>query len=106
MGALSKMLGGFSARGKATSLYKLGIKRAGDRDTEGAISAYTDVIKMNRAPLDVRAMALLNRALAYSLLHDNEKAHVDLSAVMEIPQAPAQVIAAAKDKLHRMRRSR
>jgi len=104
MGMLSRMFGGLSSRGRATSLYKRGMQKAGDRDLEGAIQDYTAVIESKGAPPDVVAMALLNRALAYSREHDDTKAAVDLDRVLSMPGATPQVISAAHEKLHRMKR--
>ena len=78
--------------------------KAGDRDLAGAIADYTAVVEMKGAPPDVIAMALLNRALAYSRDHDDEKAAVDLDRVLAMPEATAQVKEAATEKLHRMKR--
>jgi hypothetical protein len=104
MGLFSRMFGSFSARGKATALYKRGMQKAGDRDLEGAIEDYTAVIDLKGAPVDVIAMALLNRALAYSREHNDIKATVDLERVLAMPGATQQVIGAAREKLHRMKR--
>jgi hypothetical protein len=104
MSVLSKMFGGFSSRGKATTLYKRGMQRASDRDLKGAIADYTEVIEMGKAPTDLKAMALMNRALAFSRSGDDEKARSDLDKVLAMPDAGAQVKAAATEKLHRMKR--
>lgn len=104
MSVLSKMFGGFSSRGKATTLYKRGMQRASDRDLEGAIADYTEVIEMGKAPTDLKAMALMNRALAFSRSGDDEEARSDLDKVLAMPDAGAQVKAAATEKLHRMKR--
>ena len=104
MSLLSKIFGSFSVRGKATALYKRGMQKAGDRDLEGAIEDYTAVIDLKGAPVDVVAMALLNRALAYSREHDDAKATVDLERVLAMSGATQQVIGAAHEKLHRMKR--
>ena len=104
MSFLSKVFGAFSIRGKATSLYKRGMQKAGDRDLAGAIADYTAVIEMKGAPDDLIGMALLNRALAYSRSHDDEKAGVDLDEVLAMPGATQQVKDAAIEKLHRMKR--
>ena len=104
MGLLSRMFGSFSARGRATALYKRGMEKAGNRDLEGAIEDYTAVIDLKHAPPDVIAMALLNRALAYSREHDDARATADLDRVLAMPGATQQVISAAHEKLHRMKR--
>ena len=104
MSLISKVFGSFSNRGKATTLYKRGMQKAGDRDLEGAIGDYTGVVDMQGAPADVVAMALLNRALAYSRVHDDTKATADLDRIIVMPGATQQVIDAAHEKLHRMQR--
>jgi hypothetical protein len=104
MSLMSKVFGSFSSRGKATALYRRGMQKAGDRDLEGAIDDYTAVVEMKGAPPDVIAMALLNRALAYSRVHDDAKATIDLDRVIAMPGATQQVIDAAHEKLHRMKR--
>ena len=104
MNLISKMLGSFSTRGKAMSMYKRGMQKAGERDLDGAIADYTGVVDMKGAPVDVIAMALLNRALAYSRNHDDDKAGDDLERVLAMPGATKQVIDAAHEKLHRMKR--
>ena len=104
MSLISKVFGSFSSRGKATALYQRGMQKAGDRDLEGAIDDYTAVVDMKGAPTDVVAMALLNRALAYSRVHDDTKATIDLDRVIAMPGATQQVIDAAHEKLHRMKR--
>ncbi len=104
MSLISKVLGAFSTRGKATTMYKRGMHKAGDRDLDGAIADYTAVVDMKGAPEDVVAMALLNRALAYSRSHDDDKAAEDLARVLTMPGATKQVIDAAHEKLHRMKR--
>jgi hypothetical protein len=80
------------------------MQRASDRDLEGAIADYTEVIEMGKAPTDLKAMALMNRALAFSRSGDDEKAQSDLDKVLAMPDAGAQVKAAATEKLHRMKR--
>ena len=86
------------------SLYKRGMDKAGRRDLEGAIADYSAVVEMKGAPEDVVGMALLNRALAYSRHHDDEKMDADLAMVLAMPGATAQVKDAAHEKLHRMKR--
>lgn len=104
MGLLSNVFGGFSNRGKATAIYKRGMQKAGTRDLDGAIDDYSEVVNMKGAPPDVVAMALLNRALAYSRNHDDTSASADLDRVIAMPGATQQVIDAAHEKLHRMKR--
>ena len=106
MSFLSTIFGSFSVRGKAMSLYKRGMQKADQRDFDGAIVDYTAVVEMARAPGDVRAMALLNRALVYSRAHETDKAEKDLAAVLAMPEATSQVKAAAHEKVQRMKKMR
>lgn len=104
MGFLSDILGLFSVRGKAMAMYKRGMHKADQRDFDGAISDYTAVVETRQAPGDVRAMALLNRALVFSRAHEVEKAEKDLATVLAMPEASAQVKAAAQEKVQRMKK--
>ncbi len=104
MSLISKLFGGFSPRGKAMAMYKSGMHKAGQRNLEGAISDYTKVIEMKSAPEDIVAMALHNRALAYSRSHDDDKAIEDLERVLEMPGATKQILDAVREKMHRMKR--
>ena len=104
MSFITKVFGSFSVRGKAMAVYKQGMHKADQRDLEEAIVDYSTVIEMQRAPRDVKAMALLNRALAYSRSHQPEKAEADLKLVLAMPEASAQVKAAAHEKVQRMKK--
>jgi hypothetical protein len=85
-------------------MFKRGVEKAENRDLQGAIADYTAVIDLKGAPPDVIAMALFNRALAYSREHNDTKATADLDRVLAMPGATRKVISAAHEKLHRMRR--
>jgi hypothetical protein len=104
MSFISKLFGGFSTRGKALAAYRRGMEKAGKRDLAGAIADYSEVVDMKGAPADVIAMALLNRALAFSRAHDDEKASEDLDRILRMDGASKQVIDAAHEKLRRMKR--
>ena len=94
----------FTSRGKADAAYKRGMKKANARDHEGAIAEYNTVIDMSNCPGDIRAMAMYNRALAYSGLRQYDKAQKDLDIVLQLPEAPSEVLAAARDKIKRMKK--
>lgn len=94
----------FSGRGKATAIYKRGMKKAKERDLEGAISEYSSVIDLTSAPGDLKAMARFNRGLAYSMNRDYGKAEEDLQAVLTMRETPADVLEAAREKLKRWKR--
>lgn len=104
MSVIEKLFGGFTVRGKALATYKRGMQKAGTRDLEGAIADYTAVMDMKGVPDDVAAMVLFNRALAYSRAHDDDKASEDLRRVLNMPGATKQILDAAHEKLHRMKR--
>lgn len=94
----------FSGRGKATAIYKRGMKKANERDLEGAISEYSSLIDLAAAPADLKAMARLNRGLAYSMNRDYGRAEEDLQAVLAMRDAPAEVLETAREKLKRWKR--
>ena len=81
----------FSHRGKALSLYRSGMAKANNHDYEGAIADYSAAIRASNIPHDVLAMAIYNRALAYSAIHDDAKAADDLATVLEMPRLPANI---------------
>lgn len=98
------LLDSFSARGKATSLYKRGMKRAHEGNFDGAVADYDAILEMPKAPSELKAMALFNRALTYSSKRDYERAHEDLNAVLDMPQLPPDIREAARKKLERMKK--
>ena len=65
--------------------------KANKRNYEDAIADYSAAIRMPNIPADVKAMALYNRALAYSAIHQDARAADDLAAVLEMPGLPATV---------------
>jgi hypothetical protein len=94
----------FSQRGKALSLYQSGMAKANKRDYGGAIADYSTAIEMAKIPADVRAMAIYNRALAYSAIHEDAKAAEDLGVVLQAPGLPESVRTAAEQRRERIRR--
>jgi hypothetical protein len=93
-----------SHRGKALSLYRSGVAKANKCDYDGAITDYSTAIQAPNVPNDVKAMAMYNRALAYSAIHEDAKAAEDLVAVLEMPGLPANITSHAKERRERMRR--
>jgi hypothetical protein len=102
MGLLSNLFG--SARTRALSLYERGMQKAKKEDYTGAIADYTALLRVDKAPEDVKAMALFNRGLAFSVTKDIAKAREDLQAVIVMQGAPSNVISAAREKLERIKR--
>lgn len=94
----------FSRPGSAERLYKEGVEKAKDKDYAGALANYTAAIESKRAPGDIKAMALFNRGLIYSLQGEQGRAEADLDAAIREPAAPAEVVSAAKEKRERLRR--
>jgi tetratricopeptide (TPR) repeat protein len=104
MGLLTGLKSLFSARGRCLASYERGLGKAKRDDFEGAIEDYTAALAMANIPVDVRAMVLFNRGLAYSAIRDEDKAKVDLQAVIQLTGAPSAVVTAAREKIERMRR--
>ncbi|MCL4202382.1 MAG: hypothetical protein KJ000_07795 [Pirellulaceae bacterium] len=94
----------FTTRGKSLSLYRSGMAKANRRDYNGAIADYSEAIQSPHVPPDVRAMAIYNRALAYSAIHEDEHAAEDLAAVLATPDLPDNIRLAAQQRRERIRR--
>jgi hypothetical protein len=101
----AKLLELFSPRAKFMSIYNRGMHKARQQDMAGAIDDYTLVIDQQRAPAELRAMALLNRGLAYSFNRDYRRATADLDVVLHMPGAPKSVCSAAKEKLAKLHKA-
>jgi tetratricopeptide (TPR) repeat protein len=102
MGLLSNLFG--SARARAQSLYERGMLKAKKEDYAGAIEDYTALLRVDKAPEDIKAMALFNRGLAFSVTKDIVKAREDLQSVITMHGAPTNVVSAAREKLERIKR--
>jgi hypothetical protein len=106
MALLKSLLRLFSSGGKASALYERAMAKAKADDWTGAIQDYTAVIDSDKTPSDVKAMAHFNRALAYAHEGLENAAHGDLKAALAIPDAPANIRSAAKEKLNRWEKRR
>ena len=93
----------FSNRAKAQVIYRQGLARAKTHDPNGAIKAYTQVIDMFSAPLDIISMALFNRGLVYTANGETAKGTCDLKEVLAMVAAPERVKTMARQKLIRMK---
>lgn len=93
-----------SRRGKALSLYRAGLAKAGKQDYVSAIADYSAAIEAADTPPDVKAMAIYNRALAYSAIQEEAKAADDLDAVLKMPELPERIKTAASRRQERIRR--
>lgn len=102
---LSKWLQRFtSARGRAQALYESGMLKAKQEDYAGAVKDYSVALESSDLPTDLTAMLRFNRALAYSMLKQEDKANADLKLVLGTSGAPARIVSAAREKLERIRR--
>jgi hypothetical protein len=91
-----------SPRREALSLYRQGLAKSEKQEWEAAVVAYTAAIGHDRAPEDVRAMALYNRALLWAAQGETVKAAADLNAIMAMPISVPGVTTAARRRLERL----
>ncbi|TWU38330.1 hypothetical protein [Novipirellula artificiosorum] len=91
-------------RGKALSLYRTGMAKANKRDYVGAIAAYSAAIRAADIPIDVKAMAIYNRSLAYTAIHEDEKAADDLAAMLIMPGLSESIKTKARQRRERIKR--
>lgn len=94
----------YSRRAKSLLSYRRGMQMAKQGDFKGAISYYTDVIEAGNVPNDVLGMALFNRGLAYSALHETEMAAADLTQLLGMQGLPENIKVAAAQRRERLRR--
>ena len=80
------------------------MKKAEARDFAGAIDDYSATVQEPGIPADVLAMALYNRALAYSAIQEESKAAEDLTKVLQMPGLPENISVAATQRRERLRR--
>ena len=86
------------------SLYERGLKLAKKGKLDAAIESYSKVLRIDNAPVDIRAMSHLNRALAHSSKRENGPAREDLEAVIAMRDAPEEVRKTAEEKLTKLKR--
>jgi hypothetical protein len=91
-----------SIRGMVLSHYKRGLARTKMHDVEGALNEFTLAIETADAPVDVKAMALYNRALLFADAEDHAKAVADLTAVLTAASPLPEIKRAAKRRLERI----
>jgi hypothetical protein len=95
-----------SRGGSAAAIHKRGMAKAKREDWAGAITDYTLVIASASAPADLKGMAYINRALAFSHQGDSDEAESDLRAALTLPDTPDHIKATAKEKLARWEKRR
>lgn len=103
MGFTSWVKSWFSHREMALSRYRRGMAKATKQDYGGAIAEYSVAIQSPHIPPDVKAMAVYNRALAYSAIHEDAKAAEDLAAVLKMPGLPENIRTHAQQRSQRLR---
>ena len=91
----------FSRAGREDNLLLQGMAHASANDPEKAISIYDSLVRSKSAT--VRSRALFNRALAHSMMKQDAKAIADLEQVVAMPDAPENVLTAARTQLIRVR---
>jgi Tfp pilus assembly protein PilF len=94
----------FSRRERSLAVYRSGMVKAKKGDFAGAIVDYTQTLEAKNTPPDVVAMAMYNRALAYSAIHEDAKAAQDLKNVLAMPSLPESIKVAASQRQERVRR--
>lgn len=102
MNVLHWLSGRFTNRLQALWLYRRGMKRAKKHDHSGAIEDYSKLIHAAETPVDVKAMALYNRALVHMAAGNEPRGTDDLNAVLAMDESAGNVRTMAKQKLSRM----
>ncbi len=98
MNVMRWLKGLLTHRGKALTRYRAGMAKAKEGDFAGAIADYSAAIQAPDIPADVKAMAIYNRALAYSAIQEDRKAAKDLSTLLEIPGLSEEIKTAAHQR--------
>ena len=78
--------------------------KANKHDYDGAIADYSTAIRAADIPADVKAMALYNRPLAYSAIHEDAKAAEDLSVMLKMPGLSERIKKEASQRRERIRK--
>ena len=100
----SWLLEQISPRARVLAVYRSGMEKANSHDHAGAIADYTSIAENPDAPPDLVAIAVYNRALAYSACSKVDKAILDLQLVGEMSAAPTAVRTEARRRLLRLKR--
>src|SRR5262245_58290003 len=103
MGFFGQLTSFFSRLGRDDNRLRQGMEHAEAKRPAQAIALYDSLVNSKRTSPTVRARALFNRALAHSSLKEDQQAIVDLEAVVAMPSAPENVLAAARNQLVRVR---
>jgi hypothetical protein len=105
MALIEWLRGKLSQRYRANWILGRAILHARAGRTDSALDSYSEVIKMEGASPNTRAMALFNRGLLRNARGENAGAVVDLEQILEMPGVREQVVTEARRKLMRMTRN-
>jgi len=103
MGFLGQLANLFSRAGRDDNKLQQAMDHADAKRPEKAISIYDSLLRTSSTSPTVRARALFNRALAHSVMKNDEQAIADLKQVVAMPGAPENVLTAARTQLIRVR---
>ena len=92
----------FSRTGRDENRLLKGMAHAHAKRPAQAIAVYDSLLNGGGINPTVKARALFNRALAHSLMKDDQKAIADLEEVVSMSAAPENVLSAARNQLVRV----
>jgi len=102
MGFFDQIASLFSRNGRDDHRLRKGMNHAHAQRPAQAIAVYDSLLECESTSATVRARALFNRALAHSLMKDDQKAIADLQEVLSMRAAPENVQMAARNQLSRV----
>lgn len=104
MSFFSKIAGLFSRSSRDDNSLLEGVEHAKAKRPEKALEIYNSLLAGTTISPSVRASALYNRSMAYSALHNDDKAVADLQKVLTLAGAPVKILNAAKSRLARLKK--
>ena len=103
MAILKRLANWFSRGGRDDNTLQIAMDHAHAKRPAEAIAIYDSLVNAKGASCSLRARALFNRALAYSTIKEDKKAIADLEEIIALPNAPENVLSAAREQLVRVR---
>jgi tetratricopeptide (TPR) repeat protein len=94
----------FSRGGRNEAALHRGVQLAQAKQPEAALKIYDGLINSPSTDAELRAQALFNRALAYSMLKKDPLAIKDLTEVLAMPRLSENVRDAARSQLSRVKK--
>jgi len=92
----------FSRAGRDEAALHRGVQLAQSKKPEAALKIYNELITSPATDAELRAQAMFNRALAYSMLKKDSLAVKDLTEVLAMPRLSENVRDAARSQLTRV----